>query len=68
MIEYNEYVRIMLPHARYGNRPTTCTCMYACKSEYLITLSMEAKQHYENKVTDIALDLDPYMIEYRWSQ
>ena len=33
------------------------------KSEYLLSLSAEAKQRYENKITGIGLDVDPYVID-----
>ena len=47
--------------------------MYACgmalarKSEYLCSLSEEARQRYENKVAGTGLSVDPYVIE-EWTQ
>ena len=37
------------------------------KSEYLCSLSVEARRQYESKVTGTGLSLDPYVIE-EWSQ
>ena len=37
------------------------------KSEYLLSLSVEAKQRYENKITGTGLDVDPYVIN-EWTQ
>ena len=34
-----------------------------CKSEYLLSLSVEAKQRYESKITGTGLDVDPYVID-----
>ena len=37
------------------------------RSEYLLSLSAEAKQRYENKITGTGLDVDPYVID-EWTQ
>ena len=37
------------------------------KSEYLLSLSVEAKQRYNNKITGTGLDVDPSVID-EWTQ
>ena len=35
------------------------------KAEYLLSLSEEGKQRYENKITGTGLDIDPHVID-KW--
>lgn len=45
----------------------TCGMALARKSEYLCSLSEDAKQRYESKVAGTGLTVDPYVID-DWTQ